>query len=250
MLSCHPRFRHFFFGVVGALALSAPAFSLGLVRPISTAEAQNGVCVAVAEAGGVNIDFSPTGEIVRRAWIDDPSRVTLDFDGDISSDGAYIIHLRRVLGVNFENLPRTSTTLLSVVTVDPATDERNVYLFRLSYPAGEPSYSTLRIEEPPASGGVVLATGRSVDLNFVATGLQMAIAQRVIAEDSPVVGRVNTFLSLARNGSSLPQAATEAGVSMPLVTRLAELGADPGNQQSQVEIQPAESTAQEASKYE
>jgi len=216
-------------GILGAFVFSTPALSLGLVRQVTTNEARNGVPITVWEAGGTTIDFSNTGEIIRRVWLDDPSRVTLDFDGDMneSGGGAYIIHLRRVLGVSFESIPRTATTLLTVVTVD-GSDQRRIYLFQVSYASGSPSYSTVRVSEPapPQTTRVALGSGEGrTDLAAVEAGLRSAIAQQIITEDSPVVGRVNAFLSDVRNGTPPASAAASAGVSMNVLTRLAQMGA-------------------------
>jgi hypothetical protein len=82
---------------------------------------------------GVTLDFRPTGETVRRAWLDDLSKVTLSFDdadcgGEQGDCAAGVIHLRRINPLTFPDLPATETTLLTVLT------DSDIYLFRLTFP--------------------------------------------------------------------------------------------------------------------
>lgn len=64
---------------LSALALSA--------RTVSIEEAQGTsgsiITLEVAPGYGLNINLIPTGEVVKKAWIDDPSRITLSFDGNL-----------------------------------------------------------------------------------------------------------------------------------------------------------------------
>lgn len=58
-----------------------------VVRNVSSDQAQGitgeAISVDVAPGVGLNISFIQTGEFVKKAWIDDPSRITLSFDGTL-----------------------------------------------------------------------------------------------------------------------------------------------------------------------
>ncbi|NES64168.1 MAG: hypothetical protein F6K24_02325 [Okeania sp. SIO2D1] len=98
---------------------------------------------------GLNLDFSSTGEIIRKVWLDDPSRVIVDFDGNIGGGGARIVHLRRINPVNIPELPSAPSTLLTIVT-EGVGNTTNLYSFRINYGSGLPEYTTVRV-----SGAVV-----------------------------------------------------------------------------------------------
>jgi hypothetical protein len=219
------------------LTLTQPAFSAPIVRQLSTAQAQglvgNGAQISVWPGSGTNLDFTRTGEVIQRVWLDDPSRLTLDFDGNLcgtdnsgncEGTGASIIHLRRVQGIHFEHLPATPFTLLTVVTDSP--QGRKVYQFQVNYGTGEPQYATVAIAPgtTPQSSAIEIASGRTVSLVNVEWGLRRAIANELITANSPVVPKVEDFLARVRNGTEPQAAADAAGISMAVISRLAEMG--------------------------
>lgn len=157
-----------------------PATAAPLVRQVSASQAQglsgNGTIVSVWSGSGTNIDFSQTGELVQRAWIDDPHAVTVDFDVPMSGQnaqgsggGARIVHLRRVTGISFPNLPQARSTLLTVIT-QTRSGGAKTYLFEVRYGQGTAQYASVRItpDASAASGGVVQIGGnRSASWNDV-----------------------------------------------------------------------------------
>lgn len=218
------------------LLLVQGAIAVPLVRQLSQSQAQglvgNGAQVAVWSGSGTNIDFTRTGERIQRAWVDDPSRVVVDFDAPLCSGGsgnctggASFIHLRRVTEIHFPNLPETSSTLLTVITRPPQNSVPRQYLFQLTYGSGTPQYAALAITpDSHTLNGIRISGDRTANWNDVERGLQRAIAQQLITRDSPVVMRVQTFLAHVQNGTPLEQASQQAGVSLALLTRLAEIG--------------------------
>lgn len=223
--------------VASLLSVARPAFSAPIVRQLSEAQAQgltgDGARISVWPGSGTNLDFTRTGEVIQRVWLDDPSRLTLDFDGNLCSQGdsgncdgagASVIHLRRVTGIHFENLPETASTLLTVVTDSP--EGRKVYQFQVNYGSGDPQYATVAIAPNTTSqaSAIVTTSGQTVSLANVERGLNSAIASHLIPSDSPVISKVQDFLARVRNGS-VPQAAADAaGISLAVVSRLAEMG--------------------------
>jgi hypothetical protein len=135
------------------LALSA--------RTIFAAQAQgtNGAIVTleVSPGYGLNINLIPTGEVVKKAWIDDPSRIALSFDSNLcqwksdrqqscSNEGATVVHLRQIQPIQFQNLPRSRSggTLLTLIA--EGASGRKVYQFRVVPASGEPKYTALIIK--------------------------------------------------------------------------------------------------------
>lgn len=108
--------------------------------------------LTIWEETGLNINFIPTGEVVKKVWLDDPSRLGVDFDGilcvaesgNCSDTGATVIHLRRINPIKFPQLPKTQATLLSVVT-QGEDGAKNLYQFHVAYGQGKPQYVSVNI---------------------------------------------------------------------------------------------------------
>jgi hypothetical protein len=113
---------------------------------------------------GTNLSFIPAGETIKKVWLNDPSQVTIDFDGpmcmqfgqdrninqgDCQNSAAHVIQLRRIPKLNIPGLPDTKNTLLTVVT--EAQGKTKLYAFRVIYHEGNPEYSTLAIFADPPS---------------------------------------------------------------------------------------------------
>jgi hypothetical protein len=109
----------------------------------------------VGKGYGVNI-IVPEGETIKKAWLDDISRIGLSFDGNLcqwttqqqqecKDEGATVIHLRQLEPVNFPSLPRSSDggTLLTVVTA--GAEGRKVYVFKLTPISGMAEFANLNI---------------------------------------------------------------------------------------------------------
>jgi hypothetical protein len=217
------------------LLFGRSAIALPLVRQLSQSQAQgltgNGAQVTVWEGSGTNIDFTRTGDQIQRAWVDDPSRVVVDFDaplcnggGGNCSGGASFIHLRRATGIHFPNLPETPSTLLTIITRSSHSAPRQ-YLFQVTYGSGTPQYAALAITpDSQTLDGVKISGDRTAHWNDIERGLQRAIAQHLITADSPVIVRVQSFLASVRTGTPLEQASQQAEVPLALLTRLAEMG--------------------------
>lgn len=132
-----------------ALALSA--------KTISSEQAQGTtgiVTLEVAPGYGLNINLIPTGEVVKKAWIDDPSQIVLSFDGNLcqpsddsecNNEGATVIHLRQIKPIAFPNLPRSpgGGTLLTLIT--EGNEGRKIYQFKVVPTKSQPKYTVLSI---------------------------------------------------------------------------------------------------------
>ncbi|MGA7937812.1 MAG: hypothetical protein WCA35_29960 [Kovacikia sp.] len=219
---------------VGYLLPGKTAIAAPIVREMPQAQSQGligaGASLTVWAGSGTNIDFTRTGETIQRAWLDDPSLLTVDFDGSLCSrsagndcGGASIIHLRRITGIRFPNLPATNSTLLTVVT--QSNQGKKIYLFNIGYGSGTPGYATVAITPSFQQGnGIMLRGDRATDWNTVEAGLTQAIQQHLILPDSPVSLRVRDFLTRVRSGTPMQQAIQDAKVTMAIISRLAALG--------------------------
>ena len=151
------------------LALSARTVSIEEAQGISGSI----ITLEVAPGYGLNINLIPTGEIVKKAWIDDPSRITISFDGNLcqgatqeeqcNNEGATVIHLRQIQPIAFPSLPRSAGggTLLTLIT--EGSQGRKIYQFKVMPVSGAPKYTLLNVSsENPAN--TLLLRGRSVPL--------------------------------------------------------------------------------------
>jgi hypothetical protein len=115
---------------------------------------------------GTNLSFIPAGETIKKVWLNDPSQVTIDFDGpmctqlsqdsnsstgDCQKSAANVIQLRRIKRINIPGLPKTDNTLLTVITEGQGTNK--LYTFRILYQDTAPDYHTLAIYPDPSSPG-------------------------------------------------------------------------------------------------
>lgn len=151
-----------------ALALSARTVSIEEAQGISGSV----ITLEVAPGYGLNINLIPTGEVVKKAWIDDPSRITLSFDGNLcqggteqqcKNEGATVIHLRQIQPIAFPNLPSSpgGGTLLTLIT--EGSQGRKIYQFKIMPISGTPKYTVLNVNsENPAN--TPLLRGRNVPL--------------------------------------------------------------------------------------
>jgi hypothetical protein len=216
--------------VLSILGITTPTHAqASRTIPVSYARGEHQiVTVELYRGSGVTLNFRPIHETIRRAWLDNPSQVTLDFDdprcasvGEPGNCTATVIHLRRINPLNFPNIPSTGTTTLTVLT------DVELYKFQLSFPnSGSPSYYTLEIQPNPSEPQHFPATQliQQHDVRLVAQGLRAAQARNLITERDPLWNRIQIFLQLLQDGVSEPEAVRRAGVSQSLIVRLAEMG--------------------------
>jgi hypothetical protein len=209
-----------------AVASALPAWALRDEYTLQQA-ASGAVSIQVWQGSGTNLDFTSTGQFIYRAWLDDPSRIQLDTDTPIENANAQIIHLRKIEGIDFEGLPSTGVTLLSVATVD-AAGQRNLYQFRVSYGGDRPEYATIALVPQAVSPQTATISTNSayggVSLETFRGGIAQLILDGTIEGDGPMHGRLKTFIGLVQSGSSPAEAAQSAGVSLAVVQEVAQIG--------------------------
>ncbi|BAY13476.1 hypothetical protein [Calothrix sp. NIES-2098] len=148
-------------GVVAAILLAGRAVAQNAVlRSIFSCQAQglSGVVptIKIWYQQGTNLSFLPSGEKIKKVWLNDPSQVTIDFDGpmcmqfgqggntgDCQNSSANVIQLRRIKKLAIPGLPDTKNTLLTVIT--EGQEKTKLYTFRIIYGNGNPEYHTLAV---------------------------------------------------------------------------------------------------------
>ncbi|MBD2417050.1 hypothetical protein H6G54_04840 [Anabaena cylindrica FACHB-243] len=114
--------------------------------------------IDVSYQQGTNLSFLPAGETIKKVWLNDPSQVTMDFDGamcmqfgqernlssgDCKNSAANVIQLRRIERIKIPGLSKMENTLLTVIT--EGQGETKLYTFRILYQDAAPGYHTLAI---------------------------------------------------------------------------------------------------------
>lgn len=222
--------RKIIFGSISVLITSVvstmPARA-SLVQDASLSTACQGDVPVVVHSGmGAVIDFTQTDQVVERAWLGDPSKVTLDFDRPLEG-GSRVLFLRRISELSFDGLPATSTTLLTAVLA--GAEGSTVCQFPVSYSSSAPEYTNLRLNnEPEASTGerteprTDLLTS-TVSIDDVERGIEANAL--VLGQDSPVVQRVNDFIGKVRGGEPQQSVAQELEIEWALILELSRQGA-------------------------
>lgn len=199
-----------------------------LMKDSPLASACRGDVPVVVHSGmGAAIDFTQTGHVVQRAWLGDPSKVTLDTDRPMEQ-GSSVLFLRRIQGLDFSGLPATSTTVLTTILVGPGGSQ--VCQFPVSYSSGETTYTSLRLLPTGSTTATAererpsLAVLRSatVDINQVEAGINLNA--RHLGESNPVVVQVRVFIARVRAGESQQSVARDMEIEWPLILELRNQG--------------------------
>ncbi len=126
-------------------------------RPISTEQLQGIrgqiVSLKLSPGYGLVINFLPVGETIVKAWLDDPSRIALSFDGQLCQDGANctntganVIHLKQIQPINIPYITHSSTgeTLLTLIA-EGAQGQRKLYQFTITPTNSAPEYTAINV---------------------------------------------------------------------------------------------------------
>ncbi|OLP17932.1 hypothetical protein BST81_12815 [Leptolyngbya sp. 'hensonii'] len=179
---------------------------------------------------GLSLSFIPTGEVIQKVWLDNPSAIGMDFDqiacrgqADCQT-GATVINLRRITPISFPALiTDNNSTTLKVIT-HTSDNQRHLYQFRVVLSSGTPDYVTVEIMPDRAQESMTTAAQKTKMLTDLQTGLQIAERKGQITRRQPLWQKVQQFKTAVQQGISLEQAARQVGVSLPLVHKLVELG--------------------------
>jgi hypothetical protein len=209
-----------------SLAVAMPAVAGGVKNvPIQDA-LDNKVSIPVAiEGGGVNIDFSPTGETIYKITIDDPSLVSVDHClvvGNCNGQDWSTIRLW-ITGIVFLDIPRSKTTKLSVFTRDKASKESSIYEFQVSTSQKPTAFTKYVI------GGVSRNRDRAFGVQSSSSfqnGIRAAQRNRLIV-DPAMMARLVKYNGFIAQGDAPQKAARKAGISLNVANKISEMGSVP-----------------------
>ncbi|HEY9828006.1 MAG TPA: hypothetical protein V6D19_21420, partial [Stenomitos sp.] len=110
------------------------------------------------------------------------------------------------------------------------TDNDKLYQFKLKAAEGMPKYTALNIVSDNQGTPLIdINTYRRGSLEDVERGLQIAQSRKLLGVNTSIAARVMNFTALVRNGESLTTAASKAGISMAVVSKLADMGQNPAS---------------------
>jgi len=203
--------------------------SCSLSSASARGEGGNLPILRVYKGSGLNISFLPLSKRVLKVWLDDPSRITVDFDVPLAR-GASVIHLKRIEPVNFPRVPNSGSTLLTVIAENASgagekNNGRERYQFRITY--GEkgqpPCYGYDVLPDP-----VALSTPDGSALeeeSLLRAGLAIAKRRGTIsaeAGNTVLETRVRRYIELRKGGIDEEGARRSARVSAAFLDRLEE----------------------------
>jgi len=214
------------------LQLTSPVFAQSVLNiSTSVAEGRTGDIpkVTVWQGTGLSLNFGSTGEHIVKAWLDDPSKLTVDFDVPICNgtcdSGAAVIHLRRIRAMSFEHLPDSANTLLTVVTGSNQT--KKVYYFRVYYGKNEPAkYIAININtdiRPALKERQRLEANTREKTERIEKGLKIAKEKSTDKNNAIVFERVENLIAHVRLGMSFSDALHLENLSPSVLEKLESL---------------------------
>jgi hypothetical protein len=194
--------------------------------------------IILGSTQGVNLSFIRTGETITKVWLDDPTRVVIDFDGCLNAagsgssgtgtgcNGASFVHIRQLPSpIDFPQELVTGdggSTLLTMVT--SGSSGVKVYQFRLIIRQGKPPYSLIEVTAaPPATPAQLVNISQEYQqtvLRQLSAGLATAEAQGLVDKTSPTYAQVIQCIALMNSGTPFATALSQSGVPRALIDRL------------------------------
>jgi hypothetical protein len=217
--------------LVPQVAQAAPVQSIFASR----AEGKNGkplATITLWPGHSTNLNLIPTGEVIKKAWLDDPSQVAIDFDGCLPREGqeataenrcrATVIRLRQT-GDTAPGPTNPENGSPVLILISEGSQGKKLYQFRVEMGKGVPQYDTLTVY-PDAQGTASIDVGqRKATVEDISRGLSLAETQKLISRQDAAWGKVQNFLAQVRSGESVDHALQRSGSNMAIITKLAEL---------------------------
>ncbi|WP_199317857.1 hypothetical protein [Planktothrix sp. FACHB-1355] len=211
-----------------AILTISPQESSGLSGAARTVEVWSG--------RGTAIDFTRVNERIIQVFLADPSRFTYTTDTPLDKGNATTLFLRQITPLRFPNLTTARVTNLFVKTQSPDGTMR-LYTFNLQAGGNaRQRYNGLSIATTSPTryrrtSRLQASSSRSVRIDDIERGLQVAIARRYTSSNDPVVLKVRDFLATARSNSnrSLTELAQRVNLRPELLPQLATLGREKSN---------------------
>jgi hypothetical protein len=178
-----------------------------------------------------NLNLIPTGEVIKKAWLEDPSRVAIDGclarsdEGEGATAGdrcGAVIYLRPITEGTAPG-PRRSENDTLLILIAEGSQGKKLYQFRVEMGKGVPEYDTLTVY-PDTQGTASIDVGpRKATVEDISKGLALAESQKLLSRRDAAWGKVQNFLARLRSGESVDNALQRSGSTMVIITKLAEL---------------------------
>jgi hypothetical protein len=205
--------------------------SVGIATPI---------VILLPPGAGVSISFLNSDRTIEKVWLDNPAFATIDFDGCLPGGGwgdcqndstARIAHLRAINTLNFEGMPKSQKSLLTVVARD-RNGRSSMYLFEVTKSNNSKTRVIEVMDAPPKRMTPSPQLARQQrDLHdssmlaaAIEVGVKKAESQSLLQPNQPLKARLVKLISLLRMGTTVTVAAKGAGVSMQLIEKLKKMG--------------------------
>jgi len=227
-------------------ALAEKAAVLRVSSQTAEGTTQTGMQRLVLGTQGLNLSFLRLNESVQKVWLDNPSRVVIDFDGCLAGGGlgggdnsrtsacggASIIRLRQLpQAIDFPKgiFADGNSTQLTVITT--ASGTRKVYQFQLVLAGGMPPYSMVEIVPSPSPAPAQLVSisqeYQQTVLRQLSNGLAIAEAKNQLDTTSVAYQQLTATIALMQSGKPFAEAVQQTGVPNALVNRLRSYGNAP-----------------------
>ncbi len=204
----------------------------------SRAEGKNGKPLATImlwPGHSTNLNLIPTGEVIKKAWLDDPSQVAIEFDGcpprrdegqGITAEDrcrSAVIHLRPTIGSTapVPTSPENGTPVL--ILVAEGSQGKKLYQFRVEMGQGAPQYDTLTVYPDAQETPSIEVGPNKATVEDISHGLFLAESQKLISRRDAAWSKVQNFIEQVRSGESVDNALQRSGSNMAMITKLAEL---------------------------
>ncbi len=211
------------FFICASAAKAEPA-----ARQILNTQLQSGATlekIAVWPGKGMDLDFIATNERIIKAWLDDPTKFTLDFDGCLGSSSggqnrgcnARVAHLRQISTPKIPGFTYAASTTLTLMTDGSQGVKR--YKFELLPGKGQAKYSAVNVLPDVPSLEI---EGQQADVKSVEKGLAVAASRQLVSPS--LEKKVHAFLAQVKNGQSIKGSADAANIKLATILQLAKLG--------------------------
>jgi hypothetical protein len=112
------------------------------------------VALRVAPGYGINLNFMPTGEIIKPIWLGDLSRITVSFDSnlcqisqqDCTDEGATVVRLQQIRKIDFPNQMSSPDGSTLLTAVAEGTTGKKLYQFKVIPTTSPPDCLTLTVK--------------------------------------------------------------------------------------------------------
>lgn len=223
-----------------AFSLLLPSSVLALPsRTIFAEQAQgfsgSGINLEVPPGYGLTLNFIETGEVVKQAWIGDPSRFVFSSNGNLcpqglqdsncTNTGATVIFLRQIKPVDFPGLVSSSDGGTQLTLITEGSEGQKQYSFGLSAVSiGKPKYTTLIIKPDEQkfvpspilpSRQIPTPTAPPSVLDQLPT-VTSSVQQRQTALAQNYTSNVGTATTIRQRSPVLPKKQLEQPLSIPI----------------------------------